>query len=109
MKTVSAKLERKDHDRFLNLCNLEGCTVSEALRDMILQWCDAGEEDAETEKDSPKPMVTIIEDIPKLRSFSCSNGFLYENGALIGNCSDYVLRHGEVYDKKGIHLGTIKN
>lgn len=107
MKTVSTKLEKNDHERFLELCNKEGCTVSEAIRDMVLQWCDVNEEDVETE--DPKPIVTIVADIPKLRTFNCANGFLYENGTLVGNCFDYNLRNGEVYDKKGNHLGTIKN
>lgn len=107
MRTVSTKLEKNDHERFLELCNKEGCTVSETIRDMVLQWCDANEEDIET--DDPKPIVTIIEDEPKPGTFNCANGFLYKNGILVGNCTDYNLRNGQVYDKKGEFLGNIQH
>ncbi len=109
MKTVSTKLDKRNHERLVDLCNEEGCTISEALRDMVEQWCNANEDGIEMEKETPKPIVTVIKNDTKLRTFDCSNGFLYENGVLIGNCLDYALGHGEVYDKNGNHLGTIKN
>lgn len=58
MRTVSTKLDKSDHERFVNLCNQEGCSVSETIRDMIQQWCDASEEDVE-DSTQQKPQEQI--------------------------------------------------
>jgi len=51
MKTVSTKIDKKDHERLLEMCNEEGQSVSEELREMIQRDCDAWEEGKEIEKD----------------------------------------------------------
>ena len=43
-KTISTRIENNLHDRFLNICNLEGITISEILRDQVLQVTEAVEE-----------------------------------------------------------------
>lgn len=68
MKTVSTKLSKDDHERFVDLCNYEGCSVSEALRDMVQHWCIAGEEakDGNTQQKTQ----TEIELIPEVKNVS---------------------------------------
>jgi len=65
MKTVSTKLDKKDHERFLEICNKQGQTVAEYLRGIILDYCRAEDEyDAEQEenpKEPPKITVTQID------------------------------------------------
>ena len=57
MRTVSTKLDKRNHERFLDLCNYEGCSISEALREMVLGWCDATEEGIEIEKENKSNII----------------------------------------------------
>ena len=43
MKTVSTKLKTDEHEQLLELCNQEGQSVSEFLRDLIKDVCDSYE------------------------------------------------------------------
>jgi len=43
MKTVSTKLKTDEHEQLLELCNQEGQSVSEFLRDLIKDVCDSCE------------------------------------------------------------------
>ena len=49
MKTVGTKLDNKDHERLLEMCNDEGKSVSEELREMVQMSCNAWEEEKEIE------------------------------------------------------------
>ena len=50
MKTVSTKLENKDFDRLMEMCNDDGECISESLRGMIKQHLEAHAEWKESEK-----------------------------------------------------------
>jgi len=112
MQTVSTKLDKKDHERLVEMCNKEGQSVAEALREMIQSYCNSWEDYEESEKSdeingtsetkSEFPKVTI------LRTFTCSNGNLYEDGDLVGPCSDYDMNEGNVW-KDGKQIGVIEN
>jgi len=112
MRTVSTKLDKKDHERLLEMCNKEGQSVAEALREMVQDSCGAWEDCVESEKpvefieptktESEYPKITI------LRIFTCSNGNLYEDGDFVGSCSDYDLIDGNVW-KDGKQIGVIEN
>jgi len=112
MKTVSTKLDKKDHERLVEMCNKEGQSVAEALREMIQDNCGAWEDYVESEKPDEFIEPTITEsEYPKitiLRTFTCSNGNLYEDGDFVGSCSDYELKQGNVY-KDGNQIGVIEN
>ncbi len=58
MRTVSTKLDKKEHERLLEMCNDDGESVCEALREMIHSYCDAWEEGKEIEAESR--IVTIV-------------------------------------------------
>lgn len=61
MKTVSTKIDLEDHQRLLELCNKEGCTVSEMMRDLITGYCDGCKKpDLKAEKTIPQVKVTKI-------------------------------------------------
>ena len=66
MKTVSTKLENKDFDRLMEMCNEEGECISESLRDMIMRDLDAFEDGKESEKTEPKE-ETGTKPIPKAK------------------------------------------
>ncbi|MBM3910768.1 MAG: hypothetical protein FJ356_03875 [Thaumarchaeota archaeon] len=51
MRTVSTKLDNVDHERLLEICNEDGKTVSEWLRDLIQRDCKAWEEGKEIESE----------------------------------------------------------
>jgi len=62
MKTVSTKLDKNDHERFLEICNKEGQTVAEYLRGIILDYCRSEDEEAEEGKIPTKePQITITQ------------------------------------------------
>jgi len=112
MKTVSTKLDKKDHERLLEMCNKEGQSVAETLRDMVQSSCDSWEDCVESEKldkiNEPTETKSEFPKITILRTFTCSNGNLYEDGDFVGSCSDYELRQGNVY-KDGNQIGIIEN
>ena len=104
MRTVSTKLDKTDHERFIDLCNQEGQTPSEALRSLIQEFCNSI---IDIDDNEEPELYTMESDKPRI--FDCTSGFLYENGTILGKCDDYGISQGEVYDKKGKHLGTIKH
>ena len=61
MKTVSSKLSKEEHDKFLELCNKEGKTISEKLREKILECCNITNSDDDSEKITPEPKITVID------------------------------------------------
>ena len=70
MKTVGTKLDNKDHERLLEMCNDEGKSVSEELREMVQMSCKSWEEMKEMEKEEfeeetvPELKVTSIDGVP---------------------------------------------
>lgn len=64
MKTISAKLDTENHKQFLELCNKEGCTVSEMMRDLITGYCESCKQPElkEEQKSIPQIKVTKIID-----------------------------------------------
>ncbi len=63
MKTVSTKLDKSDHERFLEICNKEGQSVAEFLRGIILDYCRS-EDEYETEQEkipTKEPQITITQ------------------------------------------------
>jgi len=54
MKTVSTKLDKRDFEKFQEMCNDEGQCMSENLRDLIKMGIQAYEEGLEMEQESSK-------------------------------------------------------
>ena len=112
MQTVSTKLDKKDHERLVQMCNEGGQSVAEALREMVQESCDAWEDYIESEKpdeiDEPTKTIPQSVKVTVLRTFTCSNGNLYEDGDLVGSCSDYDMSEGNVW-KDGKQIGVIEN
>ena len=59
MKTVSSKLSKEEHEKFLELCNKEGKTISEKLREKILECCNISNSESKSEKITPEPKITV--------------------------------------------------
>jgi len=109
MKTVSTKLDNKLHNRFIEICNEDGKCQSEFLRNLIESVCD----DLEEGEATPQDLEINVEDIEpitedKLRIFDCNSGIMYENGIVVGNCSEFDLRQGKVFDKSGKQIGITR-
>jgi len=79
MRTVSTKLDNVDHERLLEICNKEGKTVSERLRDLIQECCSAFEE-SEEPAEKPKP-----KEPSKVTKYAIYD----DNGSLISKSKDY--------------------
>ncbi len=57
MRTISTKLPKEEHERLLELCNQEGQSVSEYLRDLIKDVCDSCEKPDPKANSSDKPVA----------------------------------------------------
>ena len=57
MRTVSTKLDRKEHERLLEMCNDEGKSVAEELREMVQMSCDVWDEGKEIEKEEKAKQI----------------------------------------------------
>jgi len=68
MKTVSTKLKTDEHEQLLELCNQEGQSVSEFLRDLIKDVCDSCEKPEPKPNSDTKPVakgrIVAINDVP---------------------------------------------
>jgi len=66
MKTIGTKLDNKDYEKLLEMCNNDGMCVSEKLRDLVRMSLDANEEGLEMEKEEKQePQLIEIRDIPE--------------------------------------------
>jgi len=102
MKTVGTKLDNSEYEIFEFCCSENGLTKSEQLRDLIKDFVN--------NKPNDDPLEINVEDIEpitedKLRIFDCDSGIMYENGNVVGNCSEFDLRQGKVFDKSGKQIG----
>jgi len=61
MKTVSSKLSKEEHEKFLELCNKEGKTISEKLRGMIQECCNINNSDDESETIIAEPKIIVTD------------------------------------------------
>jgi len=59
MKTVSTKIDLEDHQHLVELCNKEGCTVSEMVRDLITGYCSSCNKPESKEEQKPIPQVKV--------------------------------------------------
>jgi len=66
MKTIGTKLDNKDYEKFLEMCNNDGMCVSEKLRDLVRMSLDAYEEGLEMEKEEKQePQLILVRDSPE--------------------------------------------
>ena len=88
MKTVSTKLDKKDHERLLEMCNDEGKSIAEEIRELVQMCCNAWEEGKEMEKEEKsKPMEEpkiIVKDVPEEPKVITHGKILDDNGNVIG-------------------------
>ena len=87
-----------------NSCDDVGCTsndwIKDTLKDKLRTQLHENTIDLENNVEDIEP---IIED--KLRIFDCDSGIMYENGNVVGNCSEFDLRQGKVFDEGGKQIG----
>ena len=61
MRTVSTKLDKKDHERLLEICNEKGKSVAEELREMVQMSYDVWEEEKEIEAEDRAKQIAKAE------------------------------------------------
>src|SRR3972149_9692313 len=105
MRTVSTKLDKKEHEQLVEMCNDYGQSVSEALREMIQSYHVAWEEGKEIEKEeklkesesnntTTKPILTLEDGKLWYPWEKSEDGTKYKIG--IGDVSKYELTNGKV-------------
>ncbi len=114
-KTASVRLPKEMFEEIDNICDDVGCSrnewIKDKLREGIREETNENSQDQENSQgESPRPTARwILESENKPKTFTCDNGYLYENGSLFGSCSNYDLNDGKVYEKNGKYLGPIQN
>jgi len=101
-KTSSVRLPKEMFEEIDNFCDDVGCTRNDWIKDTLKNKLRIQDENIQESKnvEDKKP---ITED--KLRIFDCDSGIMYENGIVVGDCSEFDLRKGKVFDKSGKRIG----
>jgi len=106
VKPTSVRLDNELLEELDQRCDKLGCSRNDFIKnsvDFIINQSsdfDFGDDD-EVEVQELEP---IVEDI---RLFNCNSGRMYENDKDIGDCADYHLDQGKVFDKSGKQIGII--
>ncbi len=77
------------------ICDGIGCSRNDWIKDTLQEKL------RDEANDDPK----IQKIIKKNRVFDCREGKLYEDDILLGDCSDYGIDKGNVYNKDGSFMG----
>jgi len=106
VKPTSVRFDNELLDELDQRCDKLGCSRNDFIKNSvdfaISQYSDFdfGDDDVE-EVQQQEPIVEEI------RLFNCNSGKMYENDKDIGDCADYHLDHGKVFDNNGKQIGII--
>ncbi len=87
MRTLGTKVDDELAERFYEMCNREGKTVSDELRECIESFCEAFEDGQELELDEEESQKITISEIPEEEKSK-------------------VFAHGKILDDFGNVIGT---
>ena len=105
-KPTSIRLPNKTIEDIDNICDGIGCSRNEWIKDTLRE----GIRTENSQDQEPKPVepekikVTVL---PEPREFRCEKGNLLENDIVVGDCADYGIDNGKVF-QNGIQIGIIK-
>ncbi len=114
VKPTSVRLDNELLEEVDQRCGELGCSRNDFIKnsvDFIINQSsgfDFGDDEESKgilsiiEKEGPEPITQ-----EKMRSFNCKSGMMYENGIVIGDCADFHLDYGKVFDKTGKQIGLI--
>lgn len=105
-KTASVRLPKDMYEEINNFCNDIGCSRNDWIKDTLKDKLRTQDENIQESKIKVEDIEPITED--KLRIFDCDSGIMYENGITVGNCSEYDLRQGKVFNKNGKQIGITR-
>jgi len=88
MRTLGTKVDDELAERFYEMCNREGKTVSDELRECIESFCEAFEDGQELELDEEESQKITISEIPEEEK------------------KPKVFTHGKILDDYGNVIGT---
>lgn len=104
VKPTSVRLDNELLEELDQRCDKLGCSRNDFIKnsvDFIINQSsefDFGDDDKKIDE-------SIVEEPSRL--FDCELGIMYENGIAIGNCADFHLDQGKVFDKTGKQIGVI--
>ena len=105
-KTASVRLPKEMFEEIDNFCNDIGCTRNNWIKDTLKDKLRTQDENTQESEINVEDIEPNTED--KLRIFDCNSGIMYENGIAVGNCSEFDLRQGKVFDKSGKQIGITR-
>ena len=103
IKPTSVRLDNELLEELDQRCGQLGCSRNDFIKNSVgfiltsSSDFDFGDDEIEEESKSQE----------KLRLFNCNSGKMYENGNEIGDCADFHLDYGKVFDKSGKQIGII--
>ena len=102
-KTASVRLPKEMYEEIDNFCDDVGCTRNDWIKDTLKDKLRTQDENTQQSEINVEDVEPIKEN--KLRIFDCDSGIMYENGISVGNCSEFDLRQGKVFEKNGKQIG----
>ena len=105
-KIIHARIDDDIHSKLLEKCNELGCSLTQYIESVLSENLEDKQDEIKLHQEPNLPQIKVNNS--ETRVFDCRDGFLYENEIRIGNCSDYLLDHGKVYDNDEKFLGTIQ-
>jgi len=103
-KPTSVRLDNKLLKELDQRCEKVGCSRNDFIKnsvDFIISGQSEFNFGDEEDFEEPKPLENI-------RIFDCDDGKMYENGIKIGNCKDFHLENGKVFDDNEKQIGIIQ-
>jgi predicted DNA-binding protein len=104
VKPTSVRLDNELLDELDQRCGKLGCSRNDFIKNSVDFIINQSSEFnfGDDEETMNKPIVE-----EELRLFNCELGIMYEKGIVIGDCSEFHLDHGKVYDKNRKQIGNI--
>ncbi len=102
IKPTSIRLDAETIEGIDNLCDGIGCSRNDWIKDTLKDVLRV-----ENHQNSLE-LGTEPEEESRTRVFDCNSGTLYENGIIIGDCADYKIDDGKVFDEYGNYLGVTR-
>lgn len=106
VKPTSVRLDVELLEELDQRCKKVGCSRNDFIKNSVeLTIRDQSNFNFGSDEEIGDEQIEKIEE--KLRIFDCESGNMYENGIIIGSCSNYHLDQGKVFDKNGKQIGII--
>ena len=105
---MTVKLEKEMLESVDNHCEGLGCSRTDFIIEAVQEKLEGKTESKDIQEPKSVESETIkVTVLPEPREFRCEKGNLLENDIVVGDCADYGIDNGKVF-QNGIQIGIIK-